>query len=62
MFYIILVKKVGLVAQFEQFKYLQWYDYCGKPKHTRETFWKIHKKPIRGRERKTSGPTRAQEN
>ena len=23
-------------------------DYCGKPKHTRETCWKLHGRPTRG--------------
>ncbi|KAG8651577.1 hypothetical protein MANES_06G001350v8 [Manihot esculenta] len=24
-------------------------DYCGKPRHTKETCWKLHGRPIRGR-------------
>lgn len=38
MLYIAPVEKAELIVQSDQFKDLQKYDYCGKPKHTKETY------------------------
>nr|XP_009760577.1 PREDICTED: uncharacterized protein LOC104212904 isoform X3 [Nicotiana sylvestris] len=37
-------------------------DYCGKPRHTKETCWKLHGRPTRGRGGKRVGPSRVQAN
>ncbi|OIT37996.1 hypothetical protein A4A49_27235 [Nicotiana attenuata] len=37
-------------------------EYCGKPRHTRETCWKLHGRPTRGRGGKRVGPSRGQAN
>lgn len=36
-------------------------EYCGKPKHTQETCWKLHGKPQNGRLKKSSTPTLIQQ-
>ncbi|GAV69859.1 UBN2_3 domain-containing protein [Cephalotus follicularis] len=35
-------------------------DHCGKTRHTKETCWKLHGRPIRGRGGKRMGPPRSQ--
>ncbi|XP_059292909.1 uncharacterized protein LOC132046330 [Lycium ferocissimum] len=37
-------------------------DYCGKPRHTKETCWKLHGRPSRGRGGKQVNSMRAQAN
>jgi len=37
-------------------------DYCGKPRHTKETCWKLHGRPTRGRGGKRVCPSRIQAN
>ena len=37
-------------------------DYCGKPRHTKETYWKLHGRPTRGRGGKRVNSSRPQAN
>ncbi len=37
-------------------------DYCGKNRHTKEHYWKLHGRPTKGREGKSMGLTRPQAN
>jgi hypothetical protein len=37
-------------------------DYCGKLRHTKETCWKLHGRPTRGRGRKQVSSSRPQAN
>lgn len=60
MLYRALVEKFGLIVQYDQFKNLRKCDYCDKPKNIKETYWKLHERPIRGRKRRNCGPTRVQ--
>ncbi|KAL5857493.1 hypothetical protein ACOSQ3_004951 [Xanthoceras sorbifolium] len=34
-----------------------WCDFCNKPRHTKETCWKLHGKPANWKPRERSGPT-----
>ncbi|KAL3528683.1 hypothetical protein ACH5RR_008005 [Cinchona calisaya] len=72
MLYITPVEKAGLTTNLlhEQIKatnpisdkdYLHC-DYCGKTLHTKETCWKLHGRPTRGRREKQVNSTRARAN
>lgn len=68
MLYTAPMDKVGMVASFEAPKvttsekdYLH-YDYCGKPRHTNKTCWKLHRRPTRGHGGKRPPSTKAQAN
>src|SRR5262249_44784276 len=58
MLYVPQVEKSGLVAASDSPEQLKAHssnkdhlrcDYCGKPRHTKETCWKLHGRPTRGR-------------
>ncbi|KAJ8763466.1 hypothetical protein K2173_002349 [Erythroxylum novogranatense] len=69
MLYIAPVEKSGLTAHIthEQTKNIASdkdqliCDYCGKPRHSKETCWKLHGRPARGRGKRANS-TRAQAN
>ena len=62
------IEKSGLAASHDQPKIIPsdkdhvHCEYCGKPRHTKETCWKLHGRPTRGRGGKRINSSRAQAN
>ncbi|OIT35747.1 hypothetical protein A4A49_61781, partial [Nicotiana attenuata] len=68
MLYSTPIEKSGLTVSHEQTKAFTsdkdhlHCDYCGKSRHTKETCWKLHGRPTRGRGGKRVGLSRGQAN